>query len=401
MNARRLFLRCLIFLGVIAVLYVASVFTIGSGADESGAESTDIDTTIKQIASVYLRETIEASETFDEAVEKVGIDSDRFIQLCLALDVTYDFPSIEPPVAPQVEPVPLPLAEKVKLPDYQPSVVFEYSGISPTYIIVDKTSHLLYLFQNEDGVRSLVATFECKTGMITGDKKEEGDHKTPEGVYFFVNHYSRNDLRRLVGVQNAFQYGNMAFTTDFPNPIDRFEGKNGSGIWLHGTDEEFDKTSPFDTRGCVVVKNDAIDFLQDYITLNATPMIIVDELEVAEKTALESGRASILGLIEDWRSSWESKNIDSYIGHYAASFRAQGMNRAQWKERKQSLAGINGNVTIKLDDISIFQYNHGVIVQFVQDYSASNTSGKGIKTLYLVPGEGNKWQIVDEEFRKL
>lgn len=401
MNKRHFCIRCLLFAGIAVVLYTASVFTLGSGADETGPPDSDIDTTIKQIASLYIKETLENSESLDEAVKKVGVDSERFMQLCMALDIQYDFPSTEPVIESPVEPVPLPVTDMMNLPSYEPSVIYKYAGISPNCIIVDKTSHKLYLVKYEDGIRSLIGTFDCKTGINSGDKRKEGDQRTPEGIFFFVNRYSRADLKKLVGEQNAYQYGDMAFVTDFPNPIDRFEGKNGSGIWLHGTDESFDETSPYDTRGCVVVKNESIEFLQNYITLNATPMIIVNELEITEKTDLENGRDSILGVIEGWRSSWESKDIDAYIRYYAAAFRSQGMNRTQWKERKQYLAGINGSVTIKLDDISIMQQNNGIIVQFVQDYRAANTSGTGIKTLYLIPGEGSGWQIVDEVFSKL
>ena len=71
----------------------------------------------------------------------------------------------------------------------------------------------------------------------------EGDLRTPEGVYFVGHRINRKldwDL-----------YGNLAYSLNYPNPVDRIMGKTGGGIWIHGRGKEF---LPRDTRGCVALK---------------------------------------------------------------------------------------------------------------------------------------------------
>ncbi|CAI6147276.1 MAG: hypothetical protein SPLUMA1_SPLUMAMAG1_01934 [uncultured Sulfurimonas sp.] len=56
------------------------------------------------------------------------------------------------------------------------------------------------------------------------DKIREGDLRTPIGVYKLVKKLSKVD---------SF-YGPLAFATSYPNSYDKYLGKNGSGIWIHG-----------------------------------------------------------------------------------------------------------------------------------------------------------------------
>jgi murein L,D-transpeptidase YafK len=96
-------------------------------------------------------------------------------------------------------------------------------------VIVDKAQQRLSVWRIKDGEPSMVESYRCSTGENDGDKWVRGDMKTPEGVYFFC---SVIDGRTLPS-----KYGMWAFTTDYPNFVDRRRGKNGDGIWLHGRDK--------------------------------------------------------------------------------------------------------------------------------------------------------------------
>jgi len=123
----------------------------------------------------------------------------------------------------------------------------------------------------------------------------------------------------------------MAFVTNFPNSIDRLNGKSGEGIWVHGTDEPFNETSPYDTRGCVVIANDAIKTLRRHIILKRTPIIIVGKLNMIHKHDIETKYNEIIAIIEDWRSAWEEQRIDDYINYYSKKFRNRGKSLSQYK----------------------------------------------------------------------
>ncbi len=250
-----------------------------------------------------------------------------------------------------------------------------------------------------DGERKLIDVFDCKTGKNRGDKIEEGDHKTPEGIYYFVEKYNRCKIVRMVGKTKAYEYGEMAFVTNFPNYIDKLNNKNGGGIWLHGTDEPFYETSSLDTRGCVVTTNETIKKINTYIQLRKTPVIIVEELNFFTKTDYESYKKETLGMIESWRSSWEEKRIDDYIKHYSEDFKDRGRSLSQYKNYKANQIFKNVKINhIKLDNITLLKYKDSMIAQFIQDYSASNMKSKNIKTLYFVKGD-NSWEIIAEKIR--
>lgn len=66
--------------------------------------------------------------------------------------------------------------------------------------------------------------FTAFIGAKEGDKYKEGDLKTPVGVYKLIQKLNNVD---------SF-YGPLAFVTSYPNTFDKVQGKNGSGIWIHG-----------------------------------------------------------------------------------------------------------------------------------------------------------------------
>ncbi|MCE5250921.1 L,D-transpeptidase family protein [bacterium] len=321
-------------------------------------------------------------------------------QLCVALniDIGEKKPQIEPVELPKTPAIPV--KDKFARDDLFPDAILSYSGSTPYLILVEKSSHTLFLLKYDKGKQTVVESFDCKTGRNNGDKKEHGDEKTPEGIYFLINKYSRKEIQRLVGKDNAYQYGEIAFVTNFPNAIDIQKGKNGSGIWLHGTDEPFEKTSSNDTRGCVVTTNESIVKLSKYIEPGKTPIIILDTVNFKSRDEMNKQSKTAMELIQDWKTAWENKKIDGYIKHYASSFSSQGMTRNQWKIDKQGKFERNNEYNIDLKDIIILAHNGNIVVQFVQNYSIKNTnfSTVGTKTLYLVP-EQNTWKIVAEQFR--
>ena len=134
-------------------------------------------------------------------------------------------------------------------------------------IIVEKSTHRLYFYDGEN----LVKNFRVTTGKRRGNKQVVKDLKTPEGVYFLTEFLEDVDL--------PSRYGARAIVLDYPNPIDKFQGKTGSGIWLHGTDEPPRLARPYDSRGCVVMLNDDMLEVADLITLNSTPVVIVENLK--------------------------------------------------------------------------------------------------------------------------
>jgi len=393
LSLRHFFLTGLVLTGVSALIWSAAIQGGGEQADAS--DKSSVDEIIRKVARSTIEKALSGSADIDKVASSVGITSQELVLLGTALDI-----NLPEQKQPQKTPPPVEMETTLANNYYEPDQVISYRGSSPYLLIVDKTKYKLHLLQYEKGRKTLVKSFDIKRGKNDGDKTRAGDNKTPEGVFFFTAKYDRADIVDLVGSDNAYQYGDMAFATNFPNTLDRHYGKNGSGIWLHGTDKPFDENSLNDTRGCVVTTNTDIGMLSKYITLYSTPIIIVNELNLRASMDMAVDRQKMLDFLESWRSSWYESRIDDYIGYYSKSFASQGMNRSQWQSRKQTIANAYVIKHINIENISIFKHNEGLLIQFIQDYSASNTSGKGLKTLYLMPEE-DSWAIIQEQFRRL
>ena len=134
-------------------------------------------------------------------------------------------------------------------------------------VIIDKSDRQLYLMS--DG--KIFRTFKIALGIRPdGDKKKEGDFRTPEGRY-------------LLDIRNPNSDYFLSIHVSYPNSIDRREadqnGVNpGGAIMIHGQpnlptrSETYYRTQDW-TNGCVAVSNsDMIDIW--LMTGNNTPIEI-------------------------------------------------------------------------------------------------------------------------------
>lgn len=260
---------------------------------------------------------------------------------------------------------------------------------SPYAFVVDKKARTLTVWTQElNGYRS-VAQFPTDVGRTDGDKRTSGDHRTPEGFYFLV------DRREGPGLDFS-QYGQRAFMTDYPNFFDRREGKTGNGIWLHAVPDHVPLTRG--SRGCVVVRNNAIMDLTQYVSLKKTPILIEKEVEYIAADDLRNQAQHLTQMLESWRAAWERKDIERYIAFYGDEFKAMNMGREQWRVFKQDLNKRYDQLGIKLSRPVILRYKDLVVARFLQAYTSDQHADFGEKTLYLKKTSA-AYQIVGEEWQ--
>ena len=134
-------------------------------------------------------------------------------------------------------------------------------------VIIDKSDRKLYLLNNGEIFR----TFEVALGISpTGDKKKEGDFKTPEGRY-------------LLDIRNPNSDYFLSIHVSYPSAADRREASQdgvapGGAIMIHGQpnlpshSETYYRTQDW-TNGCIALSNsDMIDIW--LMTGNNTPIEI-------------------------------------------------------------------------------------------------------------------------------
>ncbi len=261
---------------------------------------------------------------------------------------------------------------------------------SPYAFVVDKKARTLTVWTQDAGGYAQIAQFPADLGRSDGDKKAQGDHKTPEGAYFL--------LEKLDGPTLDFsQYGKRAFTTDYPNFFDRRDGKTGNGIWLHAVPDHTPLTRG--SRGCVVVRNDVILDLTKYVRLTKTPILIEKEIEFLPAADIKKEAHEITQALEAWRAAWSAKDLDGYISFYDDDFRAMNMNREQWRRYKDGLNGKYQTLDIRLSRPLILRYKDRFVARFLQEYRSDKHADFGEKTVYLRK-TSNGVKIVGEEWRE-
>ncbi|MCK6392183.1 L,D-transpeptidase family protein [Zoogloea sp.] len=276
--------------------------------------------------------------------------------------------------------------------NYVPRYLLQMEPDQKFAIVVDTQRSRLYIYQNDGGRPRFVADYYIAHGKLGAEKTREGDKRTPVGVYHVTANLPRQKLSDF--------YGSGAFPINYPNEWDRQQGRNGHGIWLHGTPSDTYSRPPRASDGCVVLTNQDLDALSGYLQVGLTPVIISNTIEWLSLDDWASERTALNREIEAWRKDWESRDVDRYLSHYSRSFRNNEGDFSLWSRQKHQVAASKSWVKVELSKLSVFR-NPGkedmIVVTFEQDYRSNNLSNVLKKRQYWIK-EGGRWKIIYEGF---
>lgn len=136
------------------------------------------------------------------------------------------------------------------------------SGKKVDLVLVSKKTRQTYLFSGNSLIYKFKSTFG--KGYKNGNKIQEGDGRTPEGIY-------------TLDYKNYDSKFHKSIHVSYPNQRDRdFARQNGvspgGDIMLHGLNW-FNGTNSNWTAGCVAMKNSDIDILMDVVKVPTTVAI--------------------------------------------------------------------------------------------------------------------------------
>jgi murein L,D-transpeptidase YafK len=256
-------------------------------------------------------------------------------------------------------------------------------------LLVDSRRSRLYVFGNAGGRPQFIADYYVTLGKNGVEKTREGDQKTPIGVYHVTGNLPRQKLTDF--------YGAGAFPINYPNAWDKRLGRNGYGIWLHGTPSDTYSRPPRASDGCLVLANADLEAVAPRLQIGLTPVIIADEIEWTDAGTQERERTGLAAAFEAWRADWESRDTDKYLAHYAARFSSGDQDLAAWSEHKRKVNGAKSWIKVGVSRVSMLQYprERFVVVAFDQDYRSSNLSNAMRKRQYWIKEDG-RWRILHE-----
>ena len=277
--------------------------------------------------------------------------------------------------------------------NYIPRYLLQMQPDQRYAIVVDTQKSRLYLYENDTahgGRPRFVADYYVTQGKLGADKVSEGDKRTPIGVYHVTSSLPKQKLADL--------YGTGAYPINYPNEWDKRQGRNGSGIWLHGTPSNTFSRPPRASDGCVVLANQDLDAVAKNLQVGLTPVIISNTVEWLSLDDWTKERSELNKTIESWRADWESRDTDRFLRHYSRRFQAGNQNYDQFASQKKQVNQSKEWIKLKVENLSVFR-NPGkeevVVVTFDQDYRSNNTSNVMKKRQYWVREDG-KWKIIYE-----
>jgi len=256
-------------------------------------------------------------------------------------------------------------------------------------ILVEKQSQMLYVYSRENNLLNLTFSAACSTGEVFGAKNKAGDKKTPEGVYFLVDEYEDRYLTPV--------YGKKAFPSDYPNLHDLRLGKDGSAIWIHGTDKAL---KPMDSNGCIALENDNILFLSEYIKLDSTPLIIVEKIQETDPIIQADREKKVLKILDNWARSIEAGSYHQYLDFYSGEYLPDVSWWESWlKLRKRSK---RDNLLLQVQTANTGIYAHNDIVVVLFDLILSSGKEKILlgKRKFFLEESNNDYKIVGDAFQK-
>lgn len=275
--------------------------------------------------------------------------------------------------------------------DKLPAALVQMSPSESYVLVVDLKASRLYVYENTGELPRLVDNFYVTIGKNGIGKQQEGDQKTPVGVYFVTGFIAPDELPDL--------YGAGAFPIDYPNPWDQRKQRTGYGIWLHGTPSNTFSRPPRDSDGCVILTNQDFQRLDRYIHSGSTPVVLANSIEWLLPAELQQRRQQFGRLLEQWRKDWESRDARAYLQHYSEDYYGLGMDYATWFEHKSRVNPSKRYIDVDLSDTSMYLYpgeTDLLVVTFTQDYDSDNFRRTFRKRQFWRKEDDGQWRVIYE-----
>ena len=272
-----------------------------------------------------------------------------------------------------------------------PRAVLQLRPDQRKVLVVDARRSRLYLYENRQGELQFQRDFYVSQGKLGVNKEKEGDQKTPLGVYYITG--------RLAGHRLPDLYGVGALPISYPNEWDKLHGRDGSGIWLHGTPARNYSRPPLSSDGCVVLTNPDLRELYGAIEVGKTPVVIASETDFVPRAQLAEERSQAQAMVEGWRAALEDPDPQRLRTQYSSRFRTeQGETLDDWLARQRKLTESLASPAMALRSLSLFRYpgrEEVVVATFTVDAVAGTKRVSSRKRQYW-EREGNAWKVVSE-----
>ncbi len=262
----------------------------------------------------------------------------------------------------------------------------DHNELPPMFLAVDKSRQEFFILERHSPL-AIRAAYPCTTGQADGDKQFEGDLKTPEGVYFIVTKLSS-------GLDFA-EYGGLAYTLNYPNPVDRINGKSGYGIWIHSKGHEI---VPKETKGCIALNlPDLLNIGGEFVS--GLPVAVSDSLEIeGESPEDQQISAALVHKSRAWAAAWSGRSKEMFAFYDPERYSIANESFAAFRSNKERLFQMFPWLHTIISNVQALSGPGYWVTWFNQYYRAPNMTAEGIRRLYWQQGADGAFRIVGMEW---
>lgn len=258
-------------------------------------------------------------------------------------------------------------------------------------VVVDGLRSRLFVLEHRGGQLVPTASLYAAIGRLGVGKQDEGDQRTPLGVYDITG--------RLDGRQVGDFYGVGALPLSYPNEHDRRLGRTGANIWLHGTRADRHADAPFSSNGCIVLSNADMARLMRDLVPRRTPVILTERVEWVAPKVLAQARAAAMTLVESWRLARMQADPARLLDLYARGFDNGLQDASGWRRQLAREAASGAGRERQLQDLTILDSADGQEALFITFREVLRGSASGpLRRQYWARdrADGGQWKIFSE-----
>jgi L,D-transpeptidase YnhG len=274
------------------------------------------------------------------------------------------------------------------VPGTVPSQFLTLSSFSKHAIAVDASRARLYLFENTPGGLKLLADYYISVGKSGIEKSQEGDLRTPLGVYFVTSNLDPTSLKDF--------YGSGALPINYPNQLDLKRGKTGGGIWLHGSPPEQFSRAPLASDGCIVLANPDLERVIKTVAIRSTPVVIAASLKWVAPQSLGPDVKSFDDVLKGWHDAKASGDLERLSSWYAPDFTSFGKTMTEWKPGLQAELKLLRGRDIQLKDVSYLRWTDSADTMVVTFGELIKGAKTGRTKRQYWARQGSQWKIFFE-----
>jgi hypothetical protein len=255
-------------------------------------------------------------------------------------------------------------------------------------IVIEKSSATLSIYLNDEEGLRLVERFPCSLGRVEGDKLDDGDQRTPSGIFWLEAYIPQDELPP--------EYGAGALVLNYPNFFHLIEGRKGGGIWIHGTHLPERTEYSRDTDGCIVVTNQNFQEIFDLVDLLASPVIIQDRVLYLDADQWRQEQTIFLQNLQRWLRTWEGDKFKELDALYSRNFMTDPQGAGHFLRVRRTLTQDLKRNQVWVRNLLILRNGTTALFTFTQEWWTDQGISRWVKVLYWNL-EGHDWKIIGEE----